>query len=715
MKRSFGTAGLKTVIATAFLSIAPIASGDAAELIEPHVFASNHGLLDLVIIAKAQPVTGLDFMKPDGGSIHPTGWVYEVCRRSAGRDDCPNGSGTVASYGGVRLALRQGDTLKIRLINRLPGIDPAKLSHVSEPGQANLALNPTNLHTHGLLVPARAPSVGDPTFGDYIFVSLFNRANGLPVPQGTHQHGSIVMDAIDYRIEIPRNHPSGLFWFHPHVHGIALNQLSSGLSGILTIGNVGDYANGDLMGRPFPEANVRHLILKDMQILAAGTVQFDAGPATVVNGEVLNQEDPDFCAAQPASAAEQRRGACPGADNSGDGGSNFTGGKWFFTVNGQQYPTIRITDPDGEIWRLTNASGSVSYSLQLANDADHTPILMQLLAVDGTSVSLPQDTPHGKVVELAGGRFRVVACPPAANIHARSRPVCVDQIVMMPSARAEVWVAYRNGEGRLVPPRPGTTATLKMTGLTMGSGDSWPAVDLAKVEFAHGGLRQFVSSNIDLVGSAPDHATGILAASNPAAAAASSSSNASASCKPLPAGHRRRIFFGFEDVTVADSFALGYEEVDGRGVVVPNSQRPMARFDPNHPVVCLPLGPGQTPVRETWELVQLATENHNFHIHQARFTLSNGKSHGQHSEGANKAGILQDNVPLGVAVPRTPVVDDSQNGVCTPNQWRNGQCLSSPVVIEIAFSQTGEFVYHCHILEHEDGGMMAKIRVVPAP
>jgi FtsP/CotA-like multicopper oxidase with cupredoxin domain len=25
----------------------------------------------------------------------------------------------------------------------------------------------------------------------------------------------------------------------------------------------------------------------------------------------------------------------------------------------------------------------------------------------------------------------------------------------------------------------------------------------------------------------------------------------------------------------------------------------------------------------------------------------------------------------------------------------------------------GTFVYHCHVLEHEDGGMMGRIRVVP--
>ena len=33
---------------------------------------------------------------------------------------------------------------------------------------------------------------------------------------------------------------------------------------------------------------------------------------------------------------------------------------------------------------------------------------------------------------------------------------------------------------------------------------------------------------------------------------------------------------------------------------------------------------------------------------------------------------------------------------------------------DIPFSQLGEFVYHCHILEHEDGGMMARIVVVPS-
>ncbi|MGJ0511284.1 multicopper oxidase domain-containing protein [Methylocystis sp.] len=58
---------------------------------------------------------------------------------------------------------------------------------------------------------------------------------------------------------------------------------------------------------------------------------------------------------------------------------------------------------------------------------------------------------------------------------------------------------------------------------------------------------------------------------------------------------------------------------------------------------------------------------------------------------------------------------NDQSGVCSIEQWRSGHCASTPVVLDIPFSQLGDFVYHCHILEHEDGGMMAKIRVVPSP
>ena len=77
--------------------------------------------------------------------------------------------------------------------------------------------------------------------------------------------------------------------------------------------------------------------------------------------------------------------------------------------------------------------------------------------------------------------------------------------------------------------------------------------------------------------------------------------------------------------------------------------------------------------------------------------------------------VIQDNFPLGVALPDSTINLAAQNGVCTIGEWRSGHCVSPAVVEQIPFAQLGEFVYHCHILEHEDGGMMARIMVVPSP
>jgi hypothetical protein len=63
------------------------------------------------------------------------------------------------------------------------------------------------------------------------------------------------------------------------------------------------------------------------------------------------------------------------------------------------------------MWHLTNASGSASYDLQLVDDARQTPMIMQLVSVDGVSIHVPLDAPPSTVTRLGGARFRVVACP----------------------------------------------------------------------------------------------------------------------------------------------------------------------------------------------------------------------------------------------------------------------------------------------------------------
>jgi L-ascorbate oxidase len=691
----------------------------ATNFVEPPVFASSHGVLDLLIVVLPQPVPSISYVPPGGGVINPTGWVYQICPRASARgNQCPAGSPTVSYYGGIRLALQKGDQLKFRLVNQLPPINPATLANITD--GSNLPKNPTNIHTHGLVVQARAPTLSDPTFGDDIFVDIYNPANGTPTPDPTHQHGSVVMGFADYRIDIPANHPSGAFWFHPHVHGLAVNQVSSGMAGIISIGMVGDYASGDLSKAPFPEANVRHLVLKDMQVLAAGTIMFNT-PVVVTDGEVMNQEDPTFCAQFPASPAEIRQGSCPGADNSSTGGNNYTGGTWFLTVSGQQFPTIRMTEPDGEVWRLTNASANLTYDLQLVDDATGMPIITQLVSVDGVSIDVPPSTASGTVVQLGGSRFKVVTCPPTPSNGLTSVPVCISEFMMMPSSRAELWVTYRDANGNVVAPPSGATGTFKTIGITTGAaGDAWPAVDLATVAFNQVGPRRLAAFALALRGDAflSNLPSGVFFARVPYAKAAPLPPN----CNALAAGHHRRIFYGLVDPANPSSlFGLGYEEVDQNDVVVAGTQIPVTSFDPSVTTVCLPLDPGQKPAHETWELVNLATENHNFHIHQTKFRFVQPAApptslFAKILDAKIGAGIMEDNVPLPVNTPLDPdYIAQNQNGYCTIDQWRNGQCPMTPVLVEIPFSQLGAFVFHCHILDHEDGGMMAKIQVVAAP
>ena len=148
-------------------------------------------------------------------------------------------------------------------------------------------------------------------------------------------------------------------------------------------------------------------------------------------------------------------------------------------------------------------------------------------------------------------------------------------------------------------------------------------------------------------------------------------------------------------------------------------------FNPMNDFICLPLGTGQMPVREQWELINLATENHNFHIHQTKFrAVDPVLSPGDRSPFAptlhpeTGPGVMEDENTLQIARVPDPgnatMIANNQNGYCTIAQWHNGTCVNEGARIDIPFAETGEFVYHCHILEHEDAGMMAKIQVVPA-
>lgn len=99
---------------------------------------------------------------------------------------------------------------------------------------------------------------------------------------------------------------------------------------------------------------------------------------------------------------------------------------------------------------------------------------------------------------------------------------------------------------------------------------------------------------------------------------------------------------------------------------------------------------------EEWTLENVTKGHHAFHIHQLDFLVT--KINGE------------DQPPLGYqdTIDLPPCSQDSK-GNCTK---------SSQTVVRIPFVNpviTGVFVYHCHILGHEDKGMMQNIKVINPP
>ena len=143
----------------------------------------------------------------------------------------------------------------------------------------------------------------------------------------------------------------------------------------------------------------------------------------------------------------------------------------------------------------------------------------------------------------------------------------------------------------------------------------------------------------------------------------------------------RRLYFSEKllDPNDPNSATTFYITVDG--------QTPMA-FDPASGVPNIVVKQGDV---EDWIIENRSTELHAFHIHQIHFMLLDY---------------------LGTPV-NEPFLRDTVN---VP--YYNGRALVYPSVkLRMDFrdpNTVGTFVYHCHLLEHEDGGMMGLIRVEPA-
>jgi FtsP/CotA-like multicopper oxidase with cupredoxin domain len=247
------------------------------------------------------------------------------------------------------LRLHPGDVLELRLKNELTDLDPAP---AAMPGMTMTPAAPgaaapsdpcssgamtgvsTNLHFHGLTVPARCHEdevlktsiqPGDPPF--------------------------------EYRFRIPDNEPAGLYWYHPHIHGFSSRQVLGGASGALIIEGI-EHAVREVAGLP-----ERVLVIRDQDLLHPDAPPSKSEPVVPHN---LIDRDGD-------SANNGTGYGRPAKDLS----INFVPVPW------PDYPPARIRIKPGarELWRVLNAS-AVTY-LNLALIYSRAPQQLGLVAIDG--------------------------------------------------------------------------------------------------------------------------------------------------------------------------------------------------------------------------------------------------------------------------------------------------------------------------------------------
>ena len=106
---------------------------------------------------------------------------------------------------------------------------------------------------------------------------------------------------------------------------------------------------------------------------------------------------------------------------------------------------------------------------------------------------------------------------------------------------------------------------------------------------------------------------------------------------------------------------------------------------------------------EVWEFVNTTADAHPMHVHEVAFEV------------VNREGLVRDpEDPDDVVVPFQPDGD-----VSNPEAWESGRkdtVIAYPgqvTRVRATFDTAGQYVWHCHIVEHEDNEMMRPYRIGP--
>lgn len=236
-----------------------------------------------------------------------------------------------APYVAPTIESRPGDTVRLVLDNKLPR-DPL-CDNWDRDVNIPHCFNTTNMHSHGLWVnPA-----GN---GDNVLLSIAPNVR------------------FEYEYNIPPDHPAGTFWYHPHRHGSTALQVGSGMAGAWII-----------RGERQPTRDKTG----DVDVLLTPTADqaFD-------ERIMVFQQIPYAC---PAEDKENMWDCKPGETGKIESYDQFGPSTWpasgrYTSVNGRVAPVFaRMQTGEIQRWRMIHAGVRDTIRLQVVKRASGVPSL----------------------------------------------------------------------------------------------------------------------------------------------------------------------------------------------------------------------------------------------------------------------------------------------------------------------------------------------------
>ncbi len=300
------------------------------------------------------------------------------------------------------IEVNPGDTVRMTLHNDLPKDDPSCPKVVTNMDHPH-CFNTTNMHSHGLWISPAGNS-------DNVL---------LEIPPGV---------TFQYEYNIPSDHPAGTFWYHPHEHGSTALQVSSGMAGALIIrGNrvptASTHGDIDTLLKGYTE---RVLVMQQIQYACVDDqgrvkVKYKTGP----DGQPVKDKNGNYTVIQWVCDAgdkgviefyEDKTPSGPPLNGPfGFGPGNWAASARYTSINGLVLPTFEARAGDIERWRMVHAGVRDTISVQFyrmkmgapsadkllasdesayihANCDDKNPIPYHLIAQDGLTMAQAQKT-----------------------------------------------------------------------------------------------------------------------------------------------------------------------------------------------------------------------------------------------------------------------------------------------------------------------------------